>query len=106
RQIDREDGNAQLGDVADHVGVDAGRRANEAGAEDRIDEEIRIRRVGEVVVNRDAEALADEEIGERVAGDLRAVAGDDEDRHDAAAVELARYRESVAAVLSDPADER
>src|SRR5256885_2776799 len=51
-------------------------------------------------------SLADGQVLLRVAGVFGAVADDDDDRHDAAVLEVARHRQAVAAVRADAAEDR
>src|SRR5262249_24325199 len=69
---------------------------------ERVVERLRI----DDVVHRQREPLADAQVRLRVALELRAIA-DDEDRWDDAAIlEMARYRQAIAAVLSRAAENR
>ena len=114
RQIDGHDRQAHLGDRADDFSVHPGRSAIESGTENSIDDDIRVSSVSERVidlvdagdvVDRNGQALTHHEVRECIAADLRAVTDDEDHRYDAAVFEMPRDRQSIAAVLSGPAED-
>jgi len=113
-QVDRHDRHAGLVDVGDDSLHEAGERRRQAGAEDRIDDQIVSGNLGAVELPRLfvgdlhhglSDVAEDRQIGARVAFHF-AERADDEDRHvEAALLQRAGHHEAVAAVVALAADD-
>ena len=107
-------GHAEAVEVGDDGLEKSRERAAEAGAEDRVDDQLAIRELAEVQLpllrvgdldNRHADAAEDFEVGPRVAAHLGHAAEQEHDVVDAALHERARDDEPVAAVVAAAADD-